>query len=395
MKLQNLILIPLICTALTFILTACGNESAEDEQARIEAEAAEQARIEAAEKARLEAEAAAKLRRAAEKAGLILGNDKQTVIGVTNEDMEECVVPDGVTGIGDQAFSSCEKLTVVTLPNSVKSIGIRAFSDCEKLKNITIPNSVTSIGDWAFANCHSLAEITIPGSVTSIGGGAFAGGPQIVIAPENQNFIFDQNRILIDKTQKVLVCAPESLSGSYTIPAGITGIGKSAFYHCSKLTEITIPSHVTSIGDGAFAGVAQVKVSPNHPVFTLDPSGALIDKKQKRLLYLQSPTDEDYTIPGSITSIGNMALYNCDNLTTVTIPTSVTSIGGGAFSDCDNLTDITIPDSVTTIGTFAFSGCPSLMSITIPGRFTDANVEKWDLPSSCEIIRKEIEPHNP
>jgi hypothetical protein len=54
------------------------------------------------------------------------------------------------------------------------------------------------------------------------------------------------------------------------------------------------------------------------------------------------------TIPGSlngntVTSIGNMAFYECTNLSSVTIPCRVTSISHNAFTKCTNLTSITIP----------------------------------------------------
>lgn len=48
--------------------------------------------------------------------------------------------------------------------------------------------------------------------------------------------------------------------------------------------------------------------------------------------------------------------------TNYTIPNSVTTIGEGAFRGCDSLTNITIPNSVTTIEDRAFSGCINLPS---------------------------------
>ena len=43
--------------------------------------------------------------------------------------------------------------------------------------------------------------------------------------------------------------------------------------------------------------------------------------------------------------------------TNYTIPNSVTTIGEYAFSDCDSLTNINIPNSVTTIRVHAFAFC--------------------------------------
>ena len=86
------------------------------------------------------------------------------------------VISDGVTSIGDYAFSNCETLTSITIPDSVTSIGNGAFYKCTSLTtSITIPDSVTSIGEYAFCKCTSLTSITIPYGVTSIGYYAFFG----------------------------------------------------------------------------------------------------------------------------------------------------------------------------------------------------------------------------
>ena len=62
-------------------------------------------------------------------------------------------------------------------------------------------------------------------------------------------------------------------------------------------------------------------------------------------------------LPESLTSIGNLAFYDCESLTSITIPNSVTSIGNNAFRFCSSLTSITIPNSVTYIEHDAFSYC--------------------------------------
>ena len=92
-----------------------------------------------------------------------------------NSNIKKVVIEDGVTSIGDSAFSWCSSLTSITIPSSVTSIGNGEFRECSSLTDITIPGSVTSIGSDAFSWCSSLTDITIPSSVTSIGSGAFLG----------------------------------------------------------------------------------------------------------------------------------------------------------------------------------------------------------------------------
>ncbi|MGN0466853.1 MAG: leucine-rich repeat protein [Lachnospiraceae bacterium] len=84
-------------------------------------------------------------------------------------------IPNSVTTIGESAFEYCTSLSKITIPNSVTTIGESAFSGCNNLREITIPNSVTTIGESAFSGCNSLREITIPNSVTTIGEYAFSG----------------------------------------------------------------------------------------------------------------------------------------------------------------------------------------------------------------------------
>lgn len=81
--------------------------------------------------------------------------------------IQNVIIEDGVTSIGDYAFFDCKNLIEITIPNSVTTIGDSAFSGCSSLSQITIPDSVTSIDRLAFYGC-SLTEITIPNGVAFI-----------------------------------------------------------------------------------------------------------------------------------------------------------------------------------------------------------------------------------
>ena len=204
----------------------------------------------------------------------------------------------GVTSIGESAFSGCTGLTSITIPSSVTSIGGSAFQGCTGLTSITIPNSVTSIGWGAFRDCTGLTSVTIPDSVTSI--------------------------------------------------------GESAFYNCRGLTSVTIGNSVTNIGDRAFSGcsgLTSVHISDiakwcatSFGDYDANPLMYAHD------LYVNGVLVKDLIIPDSVTSIGDGAFYGCSGLTRVTISKNTTSIGEGAFGFCGNLQYVLYDDTAIRWG---------------------------------------------
>jgi hypothetical protein len=340
-------------------------------------------------------------------------------------------IPEGVQRIGS-AFRDCYSFTTISLPNSLRIIGDYAFYLCGSLTNVTIPAGVITIGRQAFYNCGSLTSVTIPASVTYIGENAFnycdkltsitADGnnpyytsqdgilynkvktvivavpqgisgrvniPASVTVIENNAFnncgsltgiLVDSNNpnyasqdgILYNKEKTWVVTIPRGISGSVTIPAGITSIGSSAFYGRTGLAGITIPESVTSIGSSAFSGctsLTSINVAANNPNFT-SVDGVLFNKERTTLIAYPMSKGRSYTIPAGVTSIGASAFSGCTGLTNVTIPAGVTSIGVNAFYGCTGLTGMTIPSSVTSIGNYAFYGCTGLTSVTIPASVT-------------------------
>ena len=289
--------------------------------------------------------------------------------------VKSVVIADGVTSIGEYAFFYCESLTSVTIPDSVTSIGKYAFFCCTSLTSVTIPDSVTSIGRFAFSNCTSLTSVTIPDSVTSIGEYAFYYCKSLtsMTIPDSVTSI---------SSSTFASCT--SLT-SVTIPNSVTSIGEYAFYDCKSLTSVTIPGSVTSIGLYAFASCTSLTgiwVAEGNSHYANDASGVLFNKDKTTLV--QCPgAFAAYTIPDSVTSIGDNTFDHCTSLTSVTIPDSVTSIGEWAFYWCTSLTSVTIPDSVTSIGDNTFDHCTSLTSVTIPDGVTSIG---WRAFSNCTSL---------
>ena len=247
-----------------------------------------------------------------------------------NLNIKKVILTDGVTSIGDYAFSGCDSLTSVSIPNSVTSISRYAFSNCSSLISITIPNSVTNISEGVFNYCSNLKNISIPNSVTNIDGYAFYNCSSLT---------------------------------SISIPNKVTNIGGLAFYECSSLTSLSIPSSVKSIGNWAFSRCTNLT--------NLSIYNGVSNIGESAFSYCSSLTK--LSIPSSVTDISRSAFYNCSSLTSVSIPNSVTYIRDSTFNGCTNLMNVSIPNSVTNIESFAFNDCSSLTDVYYGG-----SEKKWN-----------------
>ena len=359
------------------------------------------------------------------------------------DSLTSITISNSVTSIGERAFAYCSRLTSITIPDSVTSIGEAAFAGCSSLTSITIPDSVTSIGEYAFQSCSSLTSITIPDSVTSIGDYVFISCSSLTTISLScksslkrsdfgkQADLVSYTSHTLNKTEAKAATCTENGNKEYwtcehcgkyflsddTNPATATAVEQSecmipAIQHKNAITRGAVEPTETDPGysgdrycpncntvlekgytywiednltwklyeDGTL-NISGTGAMKNY-IYGNNKSPARLNLSVTSIVIEEGVTSVgDYafencdnltsiTIPGNVESIGERAFYNCDNLTDVTLQDGVKSIGDAAFIWCNNLTNIVLPNSITSIGDWAFKDCTSLTSIKIPSSVT-------------------------
>lgn len=333
---------------------------------------------------------------------------------IDGKEVNDLVIPEGVTDISDKAFYRCESLTSVTMPKSLRSIGKNAFYECSNLASVIIPNGLTSIGKLAFTNCSNLASVTIPNSVNTISDYAF------------------QGCISLSK-----VTLPASLSNmgiqvfdgctglkEVVISEGASTIGGSAFRKCENLSTVTIPSSLTRIGSTAFEGCTGLTAVHIKDIpawckieFGKNQSNPLYYAKD---LYINDKKTTDIVIPEGVATINENVFRGFKSLTSISIPISLTTIGSGAFTGCENLKsvyikdlaawckikfsgyplqysehlfvngeeikDLIIPKEITKVPDDAFYGLKSLTSVLVGNSVTEIGSSAFSCCSNLEYL---------
>ena len=104
-----------------------------------------------------------------------------------HSDIKIIMVTEGVTHIGNYAFSHCEAATSIFLPTTLTSIGERGIEVCNNLTSVTIPENVKTIVQYAFQSCENLTSVSLPTTLTSIGQRAFASCSSLTSVTLNSN----------------------------------------------------------------------------------------------------------------------------------------------------------------------------------------------------------------
>ena len=351
--------------------------------------------------------------------GVLYNKDKTTLLQYPAGKTEPTIIiPQSVIDIKWGAFYGCTSLTSVHLPSGLQAVRQYAFSDCSNLAELTFRSDAPpNIGEDAFSDIASSGTINFPSGKSAaytedwkndtlkltgwtlvelaepglINGDGYTFEPDtgkltVTSNAGTTNWREDTNIAaealaryqavksveLQDGVTEIgdMAFAASSLT-AITLPEGITVIGGYAFGECPALTSIALPKSLTSISiaGGAFLGsyaLSEINVAEGSKHFASE-DGVLYNKDKTTLLqYPAGKTGDSFTVPDSVTAIGDYAFYGCSILTSVALPASLTNIGEYAFNGCTALASVKLPTGLTTIGYRAFAACDSLTSVDFP-----------------------------
>ena len=205
----------------------------------------------------------------------------------------KCVIPYGVSFIGEEAFYNSNVKSVI-IPNSVTTINSFAFYECQQLNKITIPYSVSEIECDAFYGCDSLKAVYISDLTNWC---------NINFSDSYRNPLYYAHDLYLNR----------ELVKKLIIPDGITTIKDSSF-EGGSFEEIIIPNSVTCIENYAFFECESLKT---------------------------------IIIPNSVKSLGEGAFNWCKSLSKIVVKGEVVNVDGSVFAFCDNLKEIYVSSEHT------------------------------------------------
>ncbi|MCL2847690.1 MAG: leucine-rich repeat protein [Firmicutes bacterium] len=234
--------------------------------------------------------------------------------------------------------------------SQLRTIGNRAFYNLTNLNNFIIPKGVTSIGAEAFRNTTSLTSITIPASVTSIGGMAFAGTTRLLTleVDEGSEHFVAIGGVVYNISATTAIASPGGLRNA-VIPNTVTDLG------CARNT---------TLGRGVFVDMRTVTFEPNSQLEFIG-SGTFNTGVLTSITIPRSVTEIGNFVfgfprgvPGAEATLNSVVFEEGSRLTT---------IGDMAFSGNRTMSSLTIPASVTTMGTRIFDWWGWIQTIYVQG----------------------------
>ncbi|MBD5180511.1 MAG: leucine-rich repeat protein, partial [Bacteroidales bacterium] len=322
--------------------------------------------------------------------GILFNKDKSSVVKYPGGRKERTyTIPDGVSLIGENAFSTTKFLEEIYIPNSVSEFGYGAFEESEALAKIEIPNSVKKIGAYAFNRCSSLKNLTIPSSVTEIGGNMLSANSSLEsftleadVESFYESFWYCTNLRDVNITSSSI----EKVSLNFNDAPALISMGLSNsissleldFLDCPQLETINLPSSLKTIDISQGEGIKEYQIDSDNQYFAT-VEGVLFSKDLKDLILFPRNYSKKFVMPSNVESIGNSAFSGNKNIKEIrknpedckteyalVVNDSLRRIGNWAFSSCENLQVAELPNTVTNIGVWTFSHTKNLDNISLP-----------------------------
>ena len=235
----------------------------------------------------------------------------------------------------------------LVLPDGIEELKANVFYGFKYINTLSIPSSVKNIREDAFSNCANLNKIVYRGSVA--------------------DWCEMENNLGAGSLKYSLYFGDEPAT-TLQIPEGVEYITANAFVNCNNIECVTLPASLKKIKQYAFDGCE--KLTSIH--YEGDMAGWCgIEVSYKGInnqydLYIEGKLITEALIPSSVSVLRSYLFTCCQSITNVILEEGITEIGAYAFLNCINLQQIKLPESLITIQQSAFNGCSSLEEITIP-----------------------------
>ncbi|MBO4906171.1 MAG: leucine-rich repeat protein [Bacteroidaceae bacterium] len=243
----------------------------------------------------------------------------------SNTGFTTVTLPNTITSIDGSVFSGCSQLTSVNIPTSIDYVPYSFVENCPLLTTVTMHDGIRAVQDWAFNGCTSLSSICLNDDINYIGSYAFR---------DCQSLVLTKLPDALTQIGEWALAGTQNITGTITIPTGVTAIGSDAFNGCG-ISRIVLHEGITEIGTGVFAN---------------------------------TPNLNSIELPSTITRIPNSLFENATGLKQFTFSSAVTEIGESAFKG-SGLTSIQLPEAIQAIESYAFANTP-LRTFSVPDGFT-------------------------
>ena len=295
--------------------------------------------------------------------------------------LSEITIPEGVTSIGDYAFSR-SSIHTFHFPSSLKSINYCCFINCDELIEISLPDGLKTIGSNLFQDCDNLKSVKFPTSLQNIGGGIFLGcknnisiefgnnsnlhlNDQELVTDIEETFISmyfgDAETIIIKNTvltikNSAFISKTNLKTVIFEDTPKITSIESSAFKYCKNLMTITLPDSILRLSTSAFENCQSIKKISLTNIFETGGAACFNYCLNLSEFSIADHQDVEYSLSDNFFS-------NCHSLKKITLGIGLKSIPSKAFHSCFSLEEINLPNTLETLDSYAFNSCYNLITI--------------------------------